>query len=40
MRVAATAAYTSSVSANAIGIARGMVRAGSRTSSPSVAMRA
>ncbi|SHY13724.1 Uncharacterised protein [Mycobacteroides abscessus subsp. abscessus] len=36
----ATTAYTTSAIPRAIGMARGMVRAGSRTSSPSVAMRA
>lgn len=36
----ATAAYTIKVIARAVGIARGMVRCGARTSSPSVAIRA
>jgi hypothetical protein len=35
-----TTTYTATVIPNASGIARGMVRAGSRTSSPIVAMRA
>ena len=35
-----TAAYTTTTMPNAIAIARGIVRDGSRTSSPSVAMRA
>ncbi len=36
----ATTAYTAVAEASAMGIARGMVRAGSRTSSPRVAIRA
>ena len=38
--VTATSAYSASTAPRASGIARGIVRAGSRTSSPSVAMRA